>query len=286
MAGVSVPARRELQFVLPETRTNLKTAFGGAGAIYAVAAAVLVVLVWARPPVPEIIKTQLEPFDISKIIFENVAGPSGGGGGGGVKAPAPTPVKTAPTPAIKPPEPLPEPVPLKEPEPPPDPTPPPPAASVPAIATNADLAAFDPTRPPSPGTNTGSSGAGAGGGNGSGVGPGNGAGLGPGEGGNTGGGVFGPGSVDQQVVALYTPKPQYTSQAMLRRIQGEVTLSCIVLATGEVGSCQITKSLDSNNFGLDDEAIKAAKKFKFKPAMRQGKPVPVRVNIVLDFNMR
>jgi TonB family protein len=272
--------------MLPESRTNLKTVFGGAGAIYAVALAAVLFVVWARPPVPDFIRSQIEPFDISKIIFENVAGPSGGGGGGGQKAPAPTPVKTAPTPAIKPPEPLPEPIPIPEPPQPPPPIETPPAATVPAIASNADLSAFDPSRPPAPGANVGNGGTGAGGGNGPGIGPGNGPGLGPGDGGNTGGGVYGPGSVDQMVIPLLTPKPAYTSQAMLRRIQGEVTLSCIVLATGEVGKCEITKSLDSNNFGLDDEAMKAAKKFKFKPAMRKGQPVAVRVNIVLDFNMR
>ena len=288
MQPASSPAqvvlRNDLHFVLPENRTNLATVFGGAGSIYAVVLAIVIALVWFRPPVPEIIKTQLEPFDVTNIIFKNVAGPSGGGGGGGVKTPKPEPIKTSPTPAIKDPTPLPEPIPVKDPPPPPDPTPP--AASVPAIATNVEIGAFDPGKPPQPGGTSGGGGSGAGGGTGSGVGPGSGAGLGPGEGGNTGGGVYGPGSVDQQVVALYTPKPAYTPQAMLRRIQGEVTLSCIVTATGDVGSCKITKSLDSNNFGLDDEALKAAKRFKFKPAMRKGQPVPVQVNIVLDFNMR
>ena len=45
---------------------------------------------------------------------------------------------------------------------------------------------------------------------------------------------------------------------MQRRTQGPVELSCIVLATGRVGTCRITKSLDGNALGLDDEALKAA----------------------------
>ena len=278
------PARHELQFVLPEQPTNLRTMLGGASVIYVAAAIVVAFLLWLRPPVPYLTARVEDPADITDIIFENVAGPSGGGGGGGHPAPAPTPPKVEPKPAIKPPTPPPEPIPIQQPPPPPDITPP--AAAVPAVPTDNQLAMLNPNAPPSPGDNVGKLGTGAGGGQGPGQGPGNGAGLGPGSGPGVGDGPGGFGSVDVQVVALYTPKPAYTSQAMLRRVQGEVALSCIVLATGKVSDCRITKSLDSNNFGLDDEALKAAAKFLFKPAMRQGKPVPVRVNIVLDFNMR
>jgi protein TonB len=54
---------------------------------------------------------------------------------------------------------------------------------------------------------------------------------------------------------------------------------------GTVGNVQITKSLDST-FGLDQEAIKAAKQWRFKPGMRQGEPVPVLVTIELTFTLR
>jgi len=65
-----------------------------------------------------------------------------------------------------------------------------------------------------------------------------------------------------------------------------VTLSCLVLATGNVGSCKVTKSLDGNNLGLDDEALKAASRFVFKPAMRRGQSVSVMVNIIISFRLR
>jgi TonB family protein len=35
--------------------------------------------------------------------------------------------------------------------------------------------------------------------------------------------------------------------------------------------------------GLDEKALEAARKWKFKPAMLNGKPVPVRVNIEIRF---
>jgi protein TonB len=47
----------------------------------------------------------------------------------------------------------------------------------------------------------------------------------------------------------------------------------------------VTRSLDAE-YGLDQEAIAAAKKWKFKPGTRQGKPVPVLVTIELTFTLR
>jgi TonB family protein len=73
---------------------------------------------------------------------------------------------------------------------------------------------------------------------------------------------------------------------MLRRIQGVVELDCVVTDTGNVNECKIVKSLDSNNYGLDDEAQKTAKRFRFLPGTRFGEPVAVLVRIQIEFNMR
>ena len=48
---------------------------------------------------------------------------------------------------------------------------------------------------------------------------------------------------------------------------------------------KVTRSLDPI-FGLDQEAIKAAKMWKFRPGMRQGEPVPVIITIELTFTLR
>jgi TonB family protein len=58
-----------------------------------------------------------------------------------------------------------------------------------------------------------------------------------------------------------------------------------VLQNGDVGTCNITRSLDPM-FGLNDEAIKAAKQWRFRPGMRFGEPVPVLVTIELAFTLR
>jgi TonB family protein len=52
-----------------------------------------------------------------------------------------------------------------------------------------------------------------------------------------------------------------------------------------VGPVEVVRSLDST-FGLDQEAIKAAKKWRFKPGTRFGEPVAVLVTIELTFTLR
>ena len=134
-----------------------------------------------------------------------------------------------------------------------------------------------------------SQGAGAGGGGGTGtgtgIGPGDGPGLGPGEGGGVGGGVYRPGSGVESPQPLRTVDPDYTSEAMRAQVQGEVWLEVVVLPDGTVGEVTITKSLD-RVFGLDEEAIKAARGWRWAPGTRFGDPVSVRVEILITFALR
>jgi len=48
---------------------------------------------------------------------------------------------------------------------------------------------------------------------------------------------------------------------------------------------RVIRSLD-RVFGLDMKAIEAARQWRFFPGTRQGEPVPVFVNIELEFNLR
>lgn len=144
--------------------------------------------------------------------------------------------------------------------------------------------------PPGPPTSSPSSqgpgsGGGAGDGAGLGNGPGRGAGLGPGTGGGTGDGVYQPGNGVTMPVLLREVKPQYTSDAMRARLQGSVLLECVVRSDGSVGQVTIVRSLDSA-LGLDLEAIKAARQWRFRPSVRRGEPVASLVTIQLDFVLR
>src|SRR5207248_574907 len=141
-----------------------------------------------------------------------------------------------------------------------------------------------PTGPPSASLGSGSGG-GAGTGTGTGIGPGTGSGLGPGSGGGTGGGVYRPGNGIVSPVPVFAPKPAYTSEAMRARVQGAVLLECIVRPDGSVTDVQVLHSLDPT-FGLDQQAIETAKKWRFRPGTRLGEPVSVIVTIELTFTLR
>ena len=112
-------------------------------------------------------------------------------------------------------------------------------------------------------------GGGAGTGQGTGIGSGRGSGLGDGWGGGTGGGAYRPGNGVETPRLLREVKPQYTAQAMRAKIQGEVLLECIVQPDGSVGNIRVVRSLDAS-FGLDQEAIKAARQWRFAARHQAG----------------
>jgi periplasmic protein TonB len=229
-----------------------------------------------------------EPLDRipSDIIWLNAPGPGGGGGGGGNKMPDP-PKKaelvgkdkiTVPT--VKPPS--------LTPEPPKQDVPKPEAQlNIPAVTTSAGVQEMPGalTGLPSVPSQGSGAGGGAGTGSGTGIGPGQGSGLGPGFGGGTGGGAYRPGNGVNMPAILHEVKPSYTAEAMRAKIQGVVMVEAVVLPDGGVGQVQVVRSLDGT-FGLDQEAIKAVKKWRFRPGTRFGQAVPVIVEIELTFTLR
>jgi len=126
---------------------------------------------------------------------------------------------------------------------------------------------------------------GAGDGRRGGDGPGDGTGHGPGFRGNQNGGPYLPGNKVSMPRLVREVKPLYTADAMRARIQGAVWLECVVQADGTVGRVRVVRSLDPM-FGLDREAIDAARRWRFLPATRLGEPVDVLVTIELQFTLR
>jgi TonB family protein len=126
---------------------------------------------------------------------------------------------------------------------------------------------------------------GAGTGQGTGIGNGQGSGLGEGSGGGTGGGVYRPGNGVESPRLLRSVRPNYTAEAMRAKVQGVVRLEGVVLPDGSVGDLKVMRSLDPV-FGLDQEAIKAAKQFRFVPGTRFGEPVAVLVSFEIEFTLR
>jgi protein TonB len=93
----------------------------------------------------------------------------------------------------------------------------------------------------------------------------------------------GPGVTMPTLVERVSPK--YTGDAMRARIQGSVWIECVVLPDGSVGDARVMRSLD-RHFGLDDEALAAAKRWRFKPGTLNGEPVATVVTIELMFSVR
>ncbi|HSL71796.1 MAG TPA: TonB family protein, partial [Longimicrobiales bacterium] len=133
--------------------------------------------------------------------------------------------------------------------------------------------------PPSNGTG---SGAGIGSGSGGGVGSGEGPGVGPGKGGGIGGGVFRIGGGVSAPRPLYTPDPEYSEEARKAKYQGTVVLWLIVGPDGRPRSLRVARSL---GMGLDERALQAVRQWKFEPAMKDGHPVAVQMNVEVSFRL-
>jgi protein TonB len=136
-----------------------------------------------------------------------------------------------------------------------------------------------PSGPPSNGTG---SGGGIGAGSGGGVGVGEGPGVGPGRGGGIGGGVFRVGGGVSAPRALDTPDPEYSEEARKAKYQGTVVLWLVVDQNGGPRDVKVARSL---GMGLDQKAIEAVRRWKFEPAMKDGKPVAVQINVEVNFRL-
>jgi TonB family protein len=80
-------------------------------------------------------------------------------------------------------------------------------------------------------------------------------------------------------------QPHYTQEAMRQMIEGEVLLDVVVSSNGSVGDVEVKESLDAV-YGLDQEAVKAMKQWRFEPGTKDGKPVAVRVDVKMRFTLR
>ena len=97
--------------------------------------------------------------------------------------------------------------------------------------------------------------------------------------------VYEPGNGVTAPVLIKSVSPKYTSEAMQAGIEGVVELAVVVSTEGTVSEVTVTKSLDREH-GLDAEAVKAAKQWLFKPGTREGKPVAVRIQLILEFRLK
>jgi periplasmic protein TonB len=237
--------------------------------------------IMSRQPVKA--ASKIEAMDISPYLPNLPAShkKSGGGGGGGDRSPTPASrgvvpkfakIQLAPPAAV---------IPNLAPKLPVAPT----MLGAPELKLpqmSANMPWGDPNGVAGPASNGPGFGGGIGSGQGGGVGSGNGGGLGPGEGGGFGGGVYSVGGGVSAPIAIYKPEPAYSEEARKAKYQGTVVLWIIIDAAGSVTDCKVVKPL---GLGLDEKAIETVRTWKFKPAMKNSSPVPVKVSVEVSFRL-
>ena len=133
--------------------------------------------------------------------------------------------------------------------------------------------------PPSPGRG---SGGGIGDGEGTGVGNGAGPGAGTGRDGGIASGRSGfQGSLTEPVL-LSKVDPEYSDEARQARIQGIVVVRATIDARGQLDNIAVSQGL---GFGLDERAIAAVRKWRFRAGLRNGRPVATTAFVQLNFRL-
>lgn len=140
----------------------------------------------------------------------------------------------------------------------------------------------DPLARIGPPSNGPGSGAGIGSGSGGGVGSGRGAGFGPGEGGGVGGGVYKIGGGVSAPTLVFKVEPEYSEEARKAKFQGTVVLYVVVDEKGAPRDLRVVRPL---GLGLDEKAIEAVTKWRFRPGYKDGKAVPVAATIEVNFRL-
>jgi len=127
------------------------------------------------------------------------------------------------------------------------------------------------------------SGGGMGTGHGGGLGSGSGNGFGPGQGGGAGGGLYRVGGGVSAPVPLNQVEAEFSDEARRAKYQGVCLVSLIVDAQGNPQDPHVVRTL---GMGLDEKAMEAVRKYKFKPAMKDGHtPVPVMITVEVNFRL-
>jgi protein TonB len=119
-------------------------------------------------------------------------------------------------------------------------------------------------------------------GSGSGLGSGNGSGLGAGSGGNYGGGVKQIGGGVSAPKLIYSVEPEFSEEARKAKTAGNVLVELVVDPQGRPQNVRVVRGV---GMGLDEKAIEAVKQYKFQPAMEAGKPVAVRLDVDVEFQI-
>jgi TonB family protein len=81
-------------------------------------------------------------------------------------------------------------------------------------------------------------------------------------------------------VVILKVEPQYTEEARKAKLAGAVVLYVEVTPDGRASNIRVQRSL---GMGLDEKAIEAVQQWRFRPGMKDGKPVTVAATLEVNF---
>jgi TonB family protein len=92
---------------------------------------------------------------------------------------------------------------------------------------------------------------------------------------------------------VFAPDPEFTDKARRKKLGGMLVVSLTVDSTGKPQDVRVLRSLAEGvkkklrpvALGLDENAIKVVKEYRFEPAKFEGKPVPVETTIEIDYRI-
>jgi len=90
------------------------------------------------------------------------------------------------------------------------------------------------------------------------------------------------GPADTPVTILDKPRPEYTAEGRSMKLEGDVVLEVVFLASGKVVVSRVVSGL---GHGLDENASRAAQQIRFKPALREGQPVDYPARVRIEFRL-
>jgi hypothetical protein len=88
--------------------------------------------------------------------------------------------------------------------------------------------------------------------------------------------------VDQKAKLLTTFQPESNDYAQDAGVAGMSLYHAVIGADGRPGQIAVARPI---GFGLDESAVAAIRKATFAPAMKDGKPVPVMLDLVVEFRI-
>jgi TonB family protein len=95
--------------------------------------------------------------------------------------------------------------------------------------------------------------------------------------------IFGVGKGVSPPHAIHAPDPEYSVEARKEGVEGMVIIGLVVDKFGQPTDVKIVSPV---GYGLDENAIKSVRTWKFEPARKGGEPVPVYATVEVAFHLR